>query len=320
MTNNELVLISCSGGLDSSVSAAILVLAGYKNILPVHFRYGHRGQECEEIAIKNICKELNLPLKIFDLEPIYNEIGVQEISMLANKNSEIITGSEKGLKSVAAWHPARNLLFMNMMIALGESEIMKHNYEKVFLCGGFLQLTESATYPDNTPYFVDACLHAAKYGTLVGNRFKPLYCLSNLMKFEQFVLIKEFNLQKIYRNTISCDRPVIEHPMCDHAKINYIPDNCKDGVPCNCLVNGAPGCGSGALSAWAARMVDLNDLTMRNFCEVSDPNYKAYVPKHLSQNIKHIPDINSIIDRILLPSDKLDNLRKQLIENKKLAS
>jgi 7-cyano-7-deazaguanine synthase in queuosine biosynthesis len=316
----ELVLVSCSGGMDSSCTAAILKLSGYENIILIHYKYGHRGQECEEIAIKNIAQELNLPLKIIDVENLYKTIDIKDVSMLANENAPITTGTAAGLKTVHAWVPGRNMLFMTVMGIVAETEVMKKDYDTVYFVGGWLNLTESGCYNDNSESFCDSFLNMFKYGTLIGSRIKPLYCLSNLMKFEQFVLIKEFNLQKIYRNTISCDRPIIEHPMCDHAKINYIPDNCKDGVPCNCLVNGAPGCGSGALSAWAAKMIGLDDLAMRNFCEVSDPNYKAYVPKHLSQNIKRIPDINSIIDRILLPPDKLDNLRKQLIENKKLAS
>lgn len=301
MSEKELVLVSCSGGLDSSVTLCVLQLAGYKNIIAVHFKYGARSQLAEEIAIKNITKKLNISLKIFDLEPIYNEIGVQEISMLANKNSEIITGTAKGLKSTAAWHPARNLLFMNMMITLGEAEIMKHNYEKVYLCGGFLQLTESATYCDNTPYFADACLRAAQYGTLIGNRFKPLYCLSNLMKFEQFILIKEFELEDVYKYTISCDRAQV-----------------VNGVPCNCMKDNIPACGSGALSRWAASMVGMNDMELRSFYTVDDPGYEAYVPKHLSQNLKKNPDIYDIIDRILLPEAERNYLRYLIDEKEQL--
>ena len=185
----ELVLVSCSGGMDSSTTLSILKLAEYENIRAVHFKYGHRGEECEETAITNVCKVMEIPLTVFDISENYKAMGVEDISMLANKDSKIITGTEAGLKTTAAWHPARNLLFMNYMIALAESEIMRNHYDTVYLTGGFFQLTESATYPDNTSYFVDACLNAAKYGTLIGNRLKPLYGLCNLMKSEQYVLI-----------------------------------------------------------------------------------------------------------------------------------
>ncbi len=304
--SKDLVLVSCSGGLDSSTTLAILKLSGYKNIIACHFMYGHRGQESEKIAIQNVCKELNVPVRIFNLESIYNEIGVNDISMLANKKAKIITGTTSGLKSTAAWHPARNLLFMTHMIALAEAEVMKYNYSKVYLCGGFLQLTESSCYPDNTPYFCNACLEAAKYGTLIGNRLEPLYCLSNLMKAEQFVLIKKFHLENIYRHTISCDRPIV--------KTNYISFNLNSvpgkSVALNCSKNGIPACGSGLLSYWGSKMVGLNDMEMRNFYTVDDPDYVAHIPEHIKNKFKKIPNIKDIIDRILLPEDKLNKLRK----------
>ena len=303
MNNKELVLVSCSGGLDSSTSLAILKLAGYENIIAVHYKYGHRGQESEHIAIQMVCKELNIPLKVFDLEPLYAEIGVESISMLANKNSKIITGTTEGLKTTAAWHPARNLLFMNIMITLAEAEIMKHGYDKVYLCGGFLQLTESATYPDNTPYFANACLNAAKYGTLVGNKIDLLYCLSNLMKAEQFVLIKEFGLTYIYKHTISCDRPIVR---CS-GEPGTEDEEC---VARNCMKNGMPACGSGLLSYWGSKMVGLDDMKIRNFYEVDDSDYEAHIPQHIKNKFSKIPNINDIINRILLPKERLDTLRK----------
>lgn len=309
MKNNELVLICCSGGLDSSCSAAILKLAGYENIIAIHYRYGSRSSDAEEFAITNVCKELNIPLKIFNLENVYKEMDVESISMLSNKNSKIITGTQNGLKTTAAWCPGRNMLFMTLMMILGETEIMKHNYEKVYFSGGFLQLTESATYPDNTPYFVNACLNLGKYGTLIGNRFEILYGLANLMKFEQFVLIKEFNLFNIYRHTISCDRAKLIYNQND-SNDDYVK---KPMIACNCQKDGVPACGSGLLSQWAASIVGLDDMSLRNFYVVDDPGYNAYIPEHMKQGFVKNPDINDIINRILLPEDKLDNLRKQLL-------
>jgi hypothetical protein len=57
-------------------------------------------------------------------------------------------------------------------------------------------------------------------------------------------------------------------------------------------------------------MVGMNDMELRNFYEVDDPDYVAYIPEHLKQGFTKNPDINDIINRILLPEDKLENLRK----------
>jgi len=321
MSEKELVLVAGSGGFDSTINLALIQLAGYKNIIAVHFNYGTISQLAEELAIKNITKELNIPLRIFNLESIYTEIDVKNISMLTNRNIPTITGTKIGLKSTAAWHPCRNLLMQNVMFTLAEAEIMKHNYNTVYFVAGWQSMSEASTYPDNSKYFSDACFGAAKYGSLVGNRFKILYSLCNIMKFEQYVLMKEFNLQNVYCLTISCDRATVETPSCDHTIINHIPKDSAGSVPCNCMKNGIPACGSGLLAWWSSKMIGLDDMKLRNYYELpSNEKYEAYVPKHLLQNIKRIPDINTIIDRILLPPDKLNNLRKQLNENKKLIS
>jgi len=295
----DLILVCCSGGFDSSMTLSVLKLAKYENVIAVHFKYGHRGQDTEEIAIKNVCKELDIPLRIFNLETIYNEINTDDISMLQNEDSEIITGTGGALKTTAAWTPGRNLLFLTIMGTLGEAECMRHNYDNIYLAGGMLQLTESSVYSDNTPYFLDAVLGALKYGTLIGNRFKPLYGLSNIMKSEQYYLMDQLDLFDIYKNTISCDRPKV-----------------IDGIPHNCMKNNIPACGSGLLSYWSSKMIGLNDMEIRNYYEVDDPNYEAYVPHHMKNGITKNPDINDIINRILLPEDKLNNLRKLIKKEK----
>ena len=308
LDKNELVLVACSGGLDSSITLSILKLAGYHNMIACHFSYGHRGSAAEKLAIQNVCSELQVDLRIFDLESIYGEICIDNISMLQNEKSEIVTGTTKGLKTTAAWTPARNLLFLTVMGALGEAECMRHNYDTIYLAGGMLQLTESATYPDNTPYFADAVKGALKYGTLIGNRFKVLYCLSNLMKSEQFVLIKEFGLEDVYRHTISCDRPTV--------RCSGEPGTEDEIVEArNCMKDGIPACGSGLLSYWGSKMVGMDDMKLRNYYEVDDPDYKAHIPQHIKDQFSKQPHVGSIIDRILLPEDKLDNLRRMLKES-----
>jgi len=310
MSEKELVLVCCSGGFDSSMTLAILKLSGYKNVIACHYKYGHRGQNAEEIAIKNVCKELDIPLRIFDIESIYNEIGTDNISMLQNENAEIVTGTTKGLKTTAAWTPARNLLFLTIMGALGEAECMRHDYKTIYLAGGMLQLTESATYPDNTPYFIEAVRGALKYGTLIGNRFKPLYCLSNLMKSEQFWLMKEFKLTNVYKHTISCDRPIV-HCSGEPGTEDEIVE------ARNCMKDGMPACGSGLLSFWSSKMCNMNDMELRNFYEVYDPEYVAHIPGHIKNQATKTPDVNDIIDRILLPPEKIKRLKEILNDRRR---
>jgi len=289
--DKELCLVSASSGLDSTLTLCVLSLSGYKSITACHFCYNHRGENAEKLAIKNICNKLKIPLKIFDLTNLYKEIDNE--SMLTDPNCEITTGTSKGLKQLDAWCNGRNMMFMSVMASYAESQVMKFNYNKVYLLGGFLSLTESGIFPDNSEAFLNSCLEMFKYGTLIGNRIAPLFCLSNIMKHELFVLIKELHLESIYKHTISCDRP-----------------KTVEGVTYNCEKDGIPACGSGLLSYWGSKMVGMNDMELRNFYEVDDPSYEAFIPEHLKQNFTKSPDINDIINRILLPEDKLENLRK----------
>jgi 7-cyano-7-deazaguanine synthase in queuosine biosynthesis len=242
------------------------------------------------LAITNICNKLDIPLKVFDVSNLYAEMDVTSISMLANEDAEVVTGTAKYLKTTAAWHPMRNGLFQTIMMTFAEAEVMKHEYEKVYFSAGWNNLTEQSIYPDNSPYFIDACLHMAKYGSLVGDRFEVLYGLSNLMKTEHYILARDFDFLHLIDMCISCDR----------AKV-------IDGVPCNCAKNGEPACGSGLLSFWSEKMLGLE--TNRNFYEIEE-DYIPHVPQHIKSGFKKTPDINDIIDRILLPQDKLDKLKE----------
>ncbi len=298
MVEQPLILVSASGGLDSSTTLAILKLAGYENITACHFKYGHRGQDAEHVAISRVCHELDVDLHVFDIENLMRSID--KTSMLIDPNAPITTGTKEGLKQLDAWVNGRNMLFMTIMATYAESRVMQDNYEEVHFVGGFLNLSEAGHYPDNSEYFVDSCLNMFKYGTLIGNRIKPMYCLSNLMKTELFFLINKFKLQDIYKHTISCDRPIVKVEGITGEQIAY-----------NCAHNGIPACGSGLLSYWGSKKAGLDDMNIRKFYEVDEP-YEAYIPSHLTRPPKEEPNIHGIIDRILLPEHRLDCLHQEL--------
>lgn len=294
-SKEECCLVACSGGLDSSCTLATLKYSGYKNIIACHFNYGHRGSEAEKIAITNVCNKLEIPLKVIDLSDFYKELT--QTSMLLDDKADVRTGTDIALKTTEAWVPGRNMMFLTYMATLAESLVMEKNYNKVYLLGGFLNLAESGFYPDNSEDFLRSFLQLTKYGTLIGNRFEPLYCLSNLMKSEQWVLIKFLEIEEIIKDTISCDRPIVD----------------KNGVPRNCMKNGLPACGSGALSYWAAKMVGMEDN--RNFYEVDDDAYELHHAEHLYTGQKLYSSIDNIVDRILIPEKNKTILKNKVLVN-----
>lgn len=261
------VLVSASGGLDSTTTLALLKEAGY-NVHAVHFSYGHRGQECELVSIRKICEILDIPLSIFDIEK--NMKLLDQNSMLTNNQHAITTGTEKHLKTTIAWTCFRNGFFLTYMGALAESLIINKRYWEVYLTGGFLNLSESGVYSDNSERFMNSFIKFARFASIVGTKIKPLYACANLLKTEQYHLLNKLGLlDQLAPWMISCDRPKL---------INGIPHNCsKDGIPA---------CGSGLLSYWACRLSGVKDN--RRYYEVHDPNYKAFVPDHDSMRVKNI--------------------------------
>ena len=292
IVKGHITLVAASGGLDSTTTLATLKMAEM-NPRAVHFKYGHRGQEAEEIAIRTITDKLDIPLTIFDIE---EHMSMLDMGMLTTPEVEITTGTEQGLKTTAAWTVSRNLFFVTYLTALAESIIMGSNLEKVYITGGFMNLTEEGAYPDNSQRFLKACLKAAKFGTLVGNRIEPLYCLCNLLKTDQLILLKYLNLFNLTKEMISCDRPKV---------INNIAYNCAK--------NGIPSCGSGKLNSWGCAAAGVEDL--RRYYEIGG-EYNGYITP--IKQIKEI-DIFKIIERISIPAknkEKLTNVIKYLSSSK----
>jgi len=221
--------------------------------------------------------------------------NIEAESMLLDPTAEVRTGTDVALKTTEAWVPGRNMMFLTYMATLAESMVMKHNYKKVYLLGGFLNLAESGFYPDNCEDFIRAFLQTTKYGTLIGDRFQPLYCLANLMKSEQWMLVKALGIEDVIKHTISCDRPQVDF----------------EGTPRNCMKNGMPACGSGLLSWWGAKMVGMDDP--RNFYEIKE-SYEPHHAKHLDSGVKLDLDIDKVVSRILLPDDKKKNLQRKINE------
>lgn len=315
-TKGELCLVASSGGLDSTMTLSMLKLAGYDNIVACHFKYGHRGQAAELAAITSVTEKLNIKLKVFDIENLMK--GIDPTSMLIDENAEITTGTTAGLKTVHAWTCGRNMNFLTLMATYAEAQVMKHDYETVHLLGGFCNLTESGHYSDNSEYFLDAALNLFKYGTLIGDRIKPLYGLSNLMKSDQFALIEAFKLHAIYHDTISCDRPEMKYRDLDDGTIwpdrdDVLKAHNAERIACNCSKNGMPACGSGLLSYWASKMIGMDDMAMRNFYEVEE-DYVPHKPKHMDSGKQLTKDIHNIIDRILIPDDRREQLRNVYID------
>jgi len=150
------------------------------------------------------------------------------------------------------------------------------------------------SYPDNSERFISSFEKFITLGSIVGSRIKAMYGLCNLLKSEQYILLKNLELLKdLSPWLVSCDRPKV---------IN--------NIPCNCRKDGKPACGSGGLSYWAAQSAGVDDL--RTYYDVEDIDYKLYTPE-IKETKEY--DINNIIDKLMIPEynkNKLKNYIKNL--------
>jgi len=285
-------LVAASGGLDSGTTLAILKASGL-DVHAVYFKYGHRGEDAETIAINNICTVLNIELTVFDIS---KDMKILDSSgMLTNKDAAITTGTNEGLKTTVAWTCFRNGFFVTYMGALAEKQIINDKYDQVYITGGYMNLSESGVYCDNSERFIDSFIGFAKFASIVGTKIKASYCCSQLLKTEQYIILERLGLlKKLGQYMISCDRPIV-----------------KNGIAYNCCdkKNGIPSCGSGKLSYWAARRAGVKDP--RKYYFVHDPDYKHY---HVDdENLKVVEvDNDTILKKLFLPPINLRILQKKL--------
>ena len=323
--NRVKTLVAASGGLDSTTTLATLKAANM-NPEAVHFKYGHRGEECELMARETVTRKLDIPLITFDISESMKMLD--KGGMLTGENERVYTGTAESLKTTAAWTCFRNGFFATYMGALAESYIVKHLCDSVYLTGGFLQLTESGSYPDNSERFMSSFIKFAQFASIVGNRIKPLYSLCNLLKAEQFLLLEYLGLlDELEPHLISCDRPkVVTLPdVCllngdqdPDAKI--YPHLCWD-VAANAAIMTPegkiePASGSGRLSMWGHyRAFGNTRLSKRRYYIVKDENY---IPYQIKDEIKPIKTTSKkILSKIQIPYENLVELQYAITKAEK---
>ncbi len=153
-------IVLLSSGLDSTV-AFKEAYDKCDEVLCLTFDYGQRAREKEIEFAKAICERFRVKHIIIDL-PWYRAFrgaltGKEELPEISGSDLDDKEITRRTAKQV--WVPARNVVFLGIAAAFAE------NYRYDLITTGF-DAEEAATFPDNTPEFVESFNEMLKFGTL----------------------------------------------------------------------------------------------------------------------------------------------------------
>jgi 7-cyano-7-deazaguanine synthase len=153
-------IVLLSSGLDSTV-AFKEAYDRCDEVLCVTFDYRQKARKKELEFAKAICKQFRVGHIIIEL-PWYGNFrgaltGGGEIPKISGSDLDNMEVTQKSAEQV--WVPARNVVFLSIGAALAEN----YRFDKIVT--GF-DAEEAATFPDNTPEFVESFNRMLNSGTL----------------------------------------------------------------------------------------------------------------------------------------------------------
>ncbi len=154
-------IVLLSSGLDSTV-AFKEAYNRCDEVLSITFDYGQRARRKEITFAKKICELFNVSHITLSL-PWYGSFRgaltgeEEELPRILEGELDDMNIARKTAEKV--WVPARNVVFLSIGAALAE------NYRYELVVTGF-DAEEAATFPDNTPEFVERFNEMLKFGTL----------------------------------------------------------------------------------------------------------------------------------------------------------
>lgn len=143
------VVISLSGGLDSTVLLADLIHKRDKKIIPVSFFYGSKHNKYENEAAQKICEHYKLPFVLIDAHAIFSLTK----SNLLQYGGKIPEGHYNDETMKLTVVPARNMIFISILTSIAIS------YEASEICIA-VHAGDHTIYPDCRPDFINSCRRA----------------------------------------------------------------------------------------------------------------------------------------------------------------
>jgi len=189
-----------SGGLDST-ACLYWAKKNYDEVMMLVINYGSNEERVTNKVAEFFSKELGVPLKIVRLDFLEELSRLRGTTLVGGETPKVtaeeLEDSERAKETAkSVWVPARNLILISvaasLLDALGGGDIIV----------GF-NAEEGATFPDNTPEFVERMNETLKYGTM--SDVRVVAPLIDLDKRGIARLLKELNAKYEYSN--SCYMP-----------------------------------------------------------------------------------------------------------------
>jgi 7-cyano-7-deazaguanine synthase len=154
------VVLCLSGGMDSSVCAALAVRDfGAEAVAALHISYGQRTEAREQVAFNGICDRLGIAQRLIVRTPFFRAIGG---SALTDEQIAVPdAGPEIGSEIPVTYVPFRNAHFLSA--AVSWAEVL--GAERIYI--GAVQ-QDSSGYPDCRPEFYQAFNQVIRTGTKEG--------------------------------------------------------------------------------------------------------------------------------------------------------
>ncbi|WP_457752983.1 7-cyano-7-deazaguanine synthase QueC [Thermococcus sp.] len=189
-----------SGGLDST-ACLYWAKKNYDEVIMLTINYGSNEEKATNKVTEFFSKELNIPLKIIKLDFLEEFSKLRGTTLVGGETPRVTARDLENMERAqetakSVWVPARNVVLISvaasLLDALGGGDIIV----------GF-NAEEGATFPDNTPEFVEKMNEMLRYGAL--SEVKVVAPLINLDKKGIAKLLKELNAKYEYSN--SCYMP-----------------------------------------------------------------------------------------------------------------
>ena len=191
------VVILASGGLDSSVTAALAKADGHElYLLTIDYAQRHRFEiECaQKIAAWLGVKDHKI-LKL-DLGQFGGSALTEDISVPTDRPP-----SERDHGIPITYVPARNTIFLSL--ALAYAEVLRAT--KIFFGAN---IRDYSGYPDCRPEFIQAFVEVARQGTRLGQEGHPVEVEAPLLLMTKSEIIRKGQeLQVPFHFTSSCYQP-----------------------------------------------------------------------------------------------------------------